>query len=304
MTLRHLQIFTEVYNTQNITQASQNLHITQPAVTRAVQELEQHYGVPLFERIRRRLSPTQAGQKLYGQAVHLLDTFDQMETCLKNWDACGRIRIGATLTLGSTLLPELAQRFAERYPGIELRVTVANGEAITSALCQNQLDLALLETRVLTSELHSEEIGSDRLCAVLSPQHPLAALKNPLTIEQLAQHPLLVREKGSTARAVLENAMAKNELSPHILWESASSDALVRAAARGLGVAILPEELAQTSIDDRLICLRTIEGSSMKRGRVVAWHQDKYLTDSMQHFLALCRNKALEQKAAQPTANS
>lgn len=104
MTLRHLQIFTEVYNTQNITQASQNLHITQPAVTRAVQELEQHYGVPLFERIRRRLSPTQAGQKLYGQAVHLLDTFDQMETCLKNWDAYGRIRIGATLTLGSTLL--------------------------------------------------------------------------------------------------------------------------------------------------------------------------------------------------------
>lgn len=302
MTLRHLQIFTEVYNTQNITQASQNLHITQPAVTRAVQELEQHYGVPLFERIRRRLSPTQAGQQLYEQAVHLLDTFDQMETCLRNWDAFGRIRIGATLTLGSTLLPELAQRFTELYPGIELRVTVANGEAITSALCQNRLDLALLETRVLTPELHSEEIGSDRLCAVLSPQHPLATIKSSLTVEQLATYPLLVREKGSTARAVLENAMAKKELAPHILWESASGDALVRAAARGLGVAILPEELAQTSVDDRFVCLRTIKGTAMKRGRVVAWHQDKYLTDSMQHFLELCRNTAIQQKVAQPTS--
>lgn len=292
MTLRHLRIFTEVYDTQNVTQASQNLHITQPAVTRAVQELEQHYGVALFERIRRRLSPTQAGQQLYAQAVHLLDTFDQMETGLRNWDALGRIRIGATVTLGNTLLPDLAQRFSALYPGIELQVTVANGEFITEALCQNRLDLALLETRVLTSELHSEEIGCDCLCAVLSPQHPLAALKSPLTLEQLTDYPLLVREKGSTSRSVLENALSTKELVPHILWESVSSDALVRAAEKGLGIAVLPEEMAHTNKGESLICTRSIEGSSMKRGRVIAWHQNKYLTDSMRHFLELCRTES------------
>lgn len=291
MTLRHLRIFTEVYDTQNVTQASHNLHITQPAVTRAVQELEQHYGVALFERIRRRLSPTQAGQQLYAQAIHLLDAFDQMETGLRNWDALGRIRIGATATLGSTLLPELAQRFTKLYPGIELQVTVANGESITTALCQNRLDLALLETRVLTAELHSEEIGCDRLCAVMSARHPLAALKNPLTLEQLANQPLLVREKGSTTRAVLESALATKELTPHILWESVSSDALIRAAEKGLGVAILPEEMAQVNRGRPDVCTRPIQGSAMKRGHVIAWHQDKYLTDSMLHFLDLCRNK-------------
>lgn len=289
MTLRHLRIFTEVYDTKNVTQASLNLHMTQPAVTRAVQELEQHYGVALFERIRRRLSPTQAGQQLYTQAVHLLEAFDRMETGLRNWDALGRIRIGATVTLGNTLLPDLAQRFAALYPGIELQVTVANGECITAALCQNRLDLALLETRVLTPELHSEEIGCDRLCAVLSPHHPLAAQKGAITLEQLTQYPLLVREKGSTTRSVLENALAAKALVPRILWESVSGDALVRAAEKGLGIAILPEEMAQLSMGKASICMRPIKGSSMKRGRVVAWHQDKYLTTSMRHFLELCR---------------
>lgn len=290
MTLRHLRIFTEVYSTQNVTQASHNLHITQPAVTRAVQELEQHYGVALFERIRRRLSPTQAGQQLYAQAIHLLDAFDQMEAGLRNWDALGRMRIGATATLGSTLLPQLAQRFTELYPGIELQVTVANGDSITAALCQNRLDLALLETRVLIPELHSEEIGCDRLCAVLSPLHPLAAIDTPLPLEQLTKYPLLVREKGSTTRTVLENALATKELVPHILWESVSSDALVRAAEKGLGIAILPEEMAQANSSENGICRRAIKGTAMKRGRVVAWHQDKYLTDAMRHFLELCRS--------------
>lgn len=290
MTLRHLRIFTEVYDAQNVTQASQNLHITQPAVTRAVQELEQHYGVPLFERIRRRLSPTQAGQRLYSQAIHLLDAFDQMETGLRNWDAFGRIRIGATVTLGSTLLPHLAQHFAELYPGIELQVTVANGEAITTALCRNRLDLALLDTRVLVPELHSEEIGWDRLCAVLSPEHPLAAVTESFPVEQLAEYPLLVREKGSTTRTVLENALETQGIVPHIVWESICSEALVRAAAKGLGIAILPEEMAQTYVREGVVCLRTIQGASMKRGRVVAWHRDKYLTDSMLRFLELCRD--------------
>ena len=78
MTLRHMRIFAEVYRTRNVTHAARNLHMTQPAVTRAIQELEQHYGVRLFERLYRHLSPTEAAQRLYAQAVYLLDTFDHI----------------------------------------------------------------------------------------------------------------------------------------------------------------------------------------------------------------------------------
>ena len=259
MTLRHMRIFAEVYRTRNVTHAAQNLHMTQPAVTRAIQELEQHYGVRLFERLYRHLSPTEAAQRLYAQAVYLLDTFDHMEAAMRDWDSLGVVRVGATVTLGSTILPVLARRFAALYPGIELQAKVANGSVLAEALCENQLDLALLENSVSVPDLHTEPIGTDCLCAVLAPAHPLA--------QQAALHPA---------------------------WESVSTAALVQAAAQQLGVAILPEQLATADARTGLVCTRPIRDTAMTRRHVVAWHKEKYLTASMRRFITLCRSTAEE----------
>lgn len=290
MTIRHLRIFVEVYRAGNVTRAAEEFHLTQPAVTRALQELEQYYGVRLFERMYRHLSPTEAGERLYPQAVHLIDAFDRIETGLRNWDSLGVIRVGATVTLGGTLLPELAGRFAAREPGVELRVTVANGEALAAALCENRLDLALMENEPAMPDLHTEEIGSDALCAVLAPEHALAREKS-LTPEQLAAAPLLVREQGSTARTVLQTALQERGLALCPAWESVSAEALLQAAAKGLGVAILPESRVRDAAASDRVCLRPIEDVSLVRRHVAAWHKEKYLSPSMQCFLALCRDR-------------
>lgn len=258
MTLRHMRIFAEVYRTRNVTHAAQNLHMTQPAVTRAIQELEQHYGVRLFERLYRHLSSTEAAQRLYAQAVYLLDTFDHMEAAMRDWDSLGVVRVGATVTLGSTILPVLARRFAALYPGIELQAKVANGSVLAEALCENQLDLALLENSVSVPDLHTEPIGTDCLCAVL------------------------------------EHACAEQGLALHPAWESVSTAALVQAAAQQLGVAILPEQLAAADARTGLVCTRPIRDAAMTRRHVVAWHKEKYLTASMRRFITLCRSAAEE----------
>ena len=279
--------------TRHVTHAAQNLHMTQPAVTRAVQELEQHYGVRLFERLYRHLSPTEAAQRLYAQAVYLLDTFDHMEAAMRDWDSLGVVRVGATVTLGSTILPVLARRFAALYPGIELQAKVANGSVLAEALCENQLDLALLENSVSVPDLHTEPIGTDCLCAVLAPAHPLAQ-QAALTLQQLVGGPLLLREPGSTAREVLEHACAEQGLALHPAWESVSTAALVQAAAQQLGVAILPEQLAAADARTGLVCTRPIRDAAMTRRHVVAWHKEKYLTASMRRFITLCRSAAEE----------
>lgn len=289
MTIRHLRIFVAVYRAENVTHAAEELHLTQPAVTRAVQELEQYYGTRLFERMYRHLSPTEAGRRLYPQAVHLLDSFDSIETGLRNWDTLGLIRVGATVTLGGTLLPALARRFAADHPGVRLQVTVANGETLTAALCENRLDLALLESRPTLPDLCVEEIGTDRLCAVMAPDSPFAA-GEALTLEQLATAPLLVREQGSTARAVLQRALESRDLPLQPLWESVSTEALLQAAARGLGVAVLPEARARAAVARGQVCLRPIAEPGLVRRHVAAWHKEKYLTASMRRFLALCRD--------------
>lgn len=288
MTLRHLEIFVQVYRTRNVTRAAQDLHMTQPAVTRAIQELERYYDVRLFERMHRRLYPTSAAQQLYPQALHLLDNFARIESDLHSQGTAGPLRVGATVTLGALVLPGLVRRFSDTHPGTAVTVTVANGGTIAAGLCDNRLDLALLEGQVSTPELQIEGIGGDRLCALFAPTDPLAA-QPQLTLEQLTACPLLVREEGSTARTILNTTMALYDLPLRPAWESVSSDALLLAAIQGLGVAVLPEEVAAPLVRTGRLCQREIVDAPLRRQWTVAWHREKYLTPIMQDFLTLCR---------------
>lgn len=294
MTIRHFRIFAAVYRLESITRAAEELHLTQPAVTRAIHELEEYYGTRLFERMYRHILPTESSHRLYPQAVHLLGAFDRIETGLRNWDSLGCIRVGATVTLGDTLLPRLARRFTEENPGVELQVVVANGDTLATALCENRLDLALMENAPGIPDLHTEEIGTDLLCAVMATEEPLAQ-QTSIPLESLSKHPLLVREGGSTARTVLQNALEARGLSCRIVWESVSTEALLNAAGEGLGIAILPETRVKEAAQEKKVCFRPIEGEALKRRRVAAWHKEKYLTSSMKRFLHLCRSTGAEE---------
>ena len=136
MTLRHMRIFQKIYETQSVTRAAEALHMTQPAVTRALQELEKYYGLRLFERLNRRLTVTEAGRRMYDYALHLTETFDTMEKSLRDGERQGVLRVGASVRLGCSLLPQLARTFQEEHPGVEVRVRIANGELLRRDLLE------------------------------------------------------------------------------------------------------------------------------------------------------------------------
>ena len=186
MTLRHMKIFVSVYQTQSITRAAEQLHMTQPAVSRAIQELEHYYGVCLFERIGRRICSTESAAWLYAQALHIIETLDSMEKGLRDWDEFGVLRVGATITLGSFLLPELAARFQQRHPHLQLRAVVSNGAQLSQHLLENTIDLALIEGSILLPQLVSEPFSGDHLQLILPPGHPLCGRKS-LHLEELAE---------------------------------------------------------------------------------------------------------------------
>ena len=140
MTLRHLKIFLAVCNSGcNVTKASEALHTTQPAVSHAVKELEQYYGVILFDRIGRRLRITEAGQRFWECARHIAALFDEMETGMRNWDAFGILRVGASITIGSQFLPSYVRAFYSRYPGTEVRAVVEPLEQLEQKLMNKNL---------------------------------------------------------------------------------------------------------------------------------------------------------------------
>lgn len=145
MTLRHLKIFVAVCDEGGVTAAARALYMAQPSVSLALQELEGYYGVPFFDRIARRLHLTQAGERFLTYARHILSMYEEMEQSVRNWDGAGFLRVGASITCGTCLMPKLAKDFARQFPQVELQVTVDNSNSLQQRVLENRLDLALVE---------------------------------------------------------------------------------------------------------------------------------------------------------------
>ncbi len=288
MTIRHMQIFAAVYRQESVTKAAEELHMTQPAVTRAIHEIEQHYGIRLFERMHRRLLVTEAGRELYTYAVHILDSFDQMEKELHDWDQAGVIRIGATMTLGSEFLPDILRRFLKEHPQIAVRAMVDNASRLQTALLSNELDLALIEGTVTEPDLVAEPFAEDRLVLVVPPDSKLRE-KETVKVSELSAYPLLLRNPGSVGRRLVDSVFAARGLSVEPMLESASTGAILSFVQEGLGISLLPESLVQRQIRSGEVASVPIEDESFQRQNYLVWHKNKHLTASMKELAALCR---------------
>lgn len=291
MTLRHIKIFIEVYQCMNITQAAKKLHMTQPAVTRAIQEIERYYGVQLFERMNHRLYRTESGDELYTSALHITDSFDMMEKSIKNWDELGALRVGGTVTIGNFFLPPAVAVFRQTHPKLELHVTIANAAQLKQGLLENRIDLAIMEGYIPSESLTSEPLGKARLVLILPPGHPLCTYR-AIHLEDLAAFPLLLREEGSAGRDFLNHVFGLHELAVEPQWESASTQAIVKAVALGVGISLLPEQLVREDIAAGKVVTRPLADESLILTNHLVWHKKKYLTRSAREFMDLCREMA------------
>ncbi|MDO5338188.1 MAG: LysR family transcriptional regulator [Eubacteriales bacterium] len=288
MTIRHMRIFIQVYQAESITKAAAELHMTQPAVTRSIQEIEHYYGVCLFDRINHRLFRTKAGQEFYAQAFHIVEAFDLMEKGMRDWDEIGTIRMGATITLGTFFLPDLLLEFKEHYPKISVQSTVTNAKNLQDGLLTNQLDIALIEGAVSYCDLHAESFCSDRLVLLLPPGHTLLS-KDNIVPSDLIQYPILLREKGSTTRTFVDNFFSLHNLELFPVLESSSPQAIIQAVCRGIGISFLPSHWVRKELEAGALFTREINHASLTRQNYIVWHKNKFLTGSMKEMIALCK---------------
>ncbi|WP_458861680.1 LysR substrate-binding domain-containing protein [Acidaminobacterium chupaoyuni] len=287
MTLRHMRIFIQVYQTQNITKAAALLHMTQPAVTRSIQEIEHHYGVRLFERINHRLSVTEMGKLLYQQAVHIVDSFDSLEKGLYQGDSFGVLRVGATITIGNHALPQLLVRFQQQYPHVRVECMILNAGALQAALAQNKLDIALIESTIDDPDLCYQVFSHDQLRLITPPDHPLLQ-KDRVLLNDLVAYPLLMREEGSAGRTFLEHVFASRGLPLRPATVSISTHAILKAVHYGLGISLLPHQLVEEDIKNGNVLTKDIADVDLSRQHMIVWHRNKYLSPMLQAFMALC----------------
>jgi len=294
MTFRHLQIFIHVADLGSMTAAAEALYITQPTVSQSIAELEQHYGVKLFDRLSRKLYITEAGRQLLGYARHITTLFGEMEQAVRDSARKGLLRVGASVTIGTSLLPGLVKDFLKEYPDIEIKAVTGNTKDMEALLLQNHIDFALVEGNIHTEELVAKPFMEDELALVCGREHPFYG-KERISIFDLTGRKFVVREQGSGTRELFENGMEAHGVKWDLSWECNGSDGLKSAAAEGLGIGVISRRLVGKEAAEGSLHILKVEGMDGTRRFSIIHHKNKYLTEPMEDFFGLCGRRVGEQ---------
>lgn len=243
LNFNRLRLFAAVVERGSVTAAAAALGISQPAVTKAVHELERDCGLPLLEHIGRGVRPTAAGTTLAGYAIRIFALSAEAVGALAEERGLmgGHLAIGASTTVGIYLLPELLGRFRAKYPAITLALDIANTEEIVARLRDYRADLTLVEGPVAADDLIVRPYRADTLVLIVAPAHPLARGGTMATVDDLAGLPWLMREPGSGTREVAEGALRSAGLAPQIALELGSTEAIKGAVAAGFGASLVSQ---------------------------------------------------------------
>ena len=272
-----------VYQEESITRAAEKLHMTQPATSHAIREMEEYYHTKLFERSGRGIRVTSAGTRLYPSAARLLSLYDEMDAEMKNWDTSGKLRIGSSISIGSCILPQLINRFSKKYPELELYVKVDSSDVIEQNILENHLDFALIEGSVHSEKLNSSVFLDDELVPVCSRFHPLAGAED-IELDSLKKEHFLMREPNSGTRQLADSSFALKNFQIKPTWESTSTAALINAVSIGLGISILPKRMLEKQLRMHQIASFTIHDLDLKRHYSLIYHENKFVSPTMQEF--------------------
>lgn len=297
MTLRHFKIFLQVCDSGNMTAAAEILHIAQPSISQAIGELERHYHVKLFERLGRRLFLTAAGQKLLTYARHIVHLQQEADGAMRALETSGQLRVGASVTVGAYLLPELLTAFHAEYPQVELFSWVNNTKVIEAKLLADELDIAVVEGELHTAALAELPIWEDELVLVCAPQHPLAALA-AVHLEQVAEYPLVVREEGSGTRELFDSVLRSRGLTSKLAGVYNSAEAIKAVVEAGLGITIISQLTVAKERQAGRLTTVTLADVSLKRQFRLVYHKNKFVSPLLQAWMEMCQGWGQGRKKA------
>jgi DNA-binding transcriptional LysR family regulator len=240
---RRLQVFHTVARLLSFTKAAETLHMTQPAVTFQIRQLEEHFNTRLFDRTHNRISLTAAGQRVYDYADRILALYGEMDSRVRELtgDVSGILIIGASTTIAEYVLPGLLGAFQALYPDVNVRLSVSNSLGVVHMVENNSVDVGIVEAPVTNKNLAVDVCWHDELMFICPPGHHFAK-KTAITPQELMDLPFLCREEGSGTREVINEYLEDNKVSAHdlsVCMEFGSPEAIKSAVEAGLGISIV-----------------------------------------------------------------
>ena len=295
ITLKQLAVFVSIYQTGSTSRASEEMHLSQSAVSSALTELESRLQMPLFERVGRRLNQHPNAHPIYIQAQAILGQSLTLEH-YHQYQA-GQIHIGASTTIGNYVLPSLLGKLYEALPDANVDMYIANTQEVVSEVEQLNIDIALVEGMprpIDMKAIEQREWRTDTL--MIFAKRDSKWLKNvatysqdkgcyQLTINQLAQLPLLVREAGSGTRQIIDEQLLKYLPSAEVVKAIHQSEAIKHMVSADIGLGCLSQHVIETGLATGELVQVSVAGIDLSRTWWLVWHNARHQSPIWQTFI-------------------
>jgi DNA-binding transcriptional LysR family regulator len=276
-TLRQLRVFESAARHLSLTRAAEELHLTPPAVSIQIRLLEGHAHAALFERVGRRLKLTQAGEEVLAHARGILGHIRASEEAIAG---LGSLEQGlldvAVINAGDYFLPWLIAAFRARHPRIRARITVGNRDHLLDRLAEHEIDLAVMSHAPTQPAFAARPFAPHPHVVIAAPGHPLAG-KRSVTLERVAQEPILSREPGSATRLAMDQAFSESGVVPRIEMEIASNETIKQAVAAGFGLGFLSGHAVQQELALGRLAIVAVKGFPFMRQWYVVHRRERTL---------------------------
>ncbi|WP_028307534.1 selenium metabolism-associated LysR family transcriptional regulator [Desulfitibacter alkalitolerans] len=293
----HLAVFKAVADKRSFSQAAKSLHISQPAISLQIQSLEENLGARLFDRNNKRVVLTQAGKTFYKFATQIIELYDQAQKEIAELTGLvkGKIKIGASLTIGEYVLPKIAGYFVKDHPEVNITINIANTEEITRHLLANTLDIGLVEGPIKHSDLILEKFMDDELVVIVPFDHPWAK-KDFISMDSLLSQPFVLREAGSGTRQIMEEKLMECSVDYEdlqIAMELGSTQAIKEAVEVGLGVSIISKWAIKKDLKFNNLGMTRIENCTFNRNFYLVYNKHHFLTQATETLIKLLKSNEL-----------
>jgi DNA-binding transcriptional LysR family regulator len=290
---RRLQVFHTVARLLSFTKAAETLHMTQPAVTFQVRQLEEYFNTRLFDRTHNRISLTDAGERVYQYADRIFELYTDMENSVREMtgEIRGALTIGASTTIAEYMLPSLLGDFGNRYPEVTIHLRVSNSDGIVTMVENNSIDLGVVEAPVGNKNLVVEVCRMDQLVAIVPPNHDLEG-RESVEFSELLKYPFICREEGSGTREVINEYMAKHlkscDTGLNVTMELGSPEAVKGAVEAGMGVSVVSRATIHKELKLNTLSAISLE-PQMERPFSFVHQKQKFRLRVMEELLEFAR---------------
>ncbi|MDX1452489.1 MAG: LysR family transcriptional regulator [Oleiphilaceae bacterium] len=286
--LKQIEVFLAVAQSENMTQAAEKLAMSQSAASESLKTLEQQFDIKLFDRAGKRLQLNELGKLIRGQAAAFIEHAQRLEGALARHQEVGALKVGATLSIGNYLAINILSQYRHRYPDARISLDVENTTHIASKIAHFELDIGLIEGEIAHPDLEITPWREDELVVFCSPEHAYANY-HTLEDQHLLSAEWVLRESGSGTRQAFDHAMHGLVPQLKIALELQHTEAIKRAVEGNMGLGCLSRITLEDAFKRGNLVPLAVPHRDFHRQFYFILHRNKYRSAGIQNWLQLCR---------------